>query len=170
MKLLCDCNDPYKLFSNEHQSSHMFDSWSFFHTNLAILLFFLFNLIFLVLDKNKNIVNVSLICSIIVIIICEIVENSDTFIAYAAKKNKNKKYGNYTGDILINSFGDILSAFVGLFIAHSFIKHGTNNVYIFIKKNILFILTSFIILETIPYYLSGETSIKAFILGEWKLL
>ena len=95
----------------------VFDQWSFTHVTHGILLFCLFFIIKIVVQKVYNFsIPITTIFILILIIefLWEYIENSSFVI------NKYRSYNefkNYYGDSIVNSLGDIISCLFGFLIA-----------------------------------------------------
>ena len=139
MKFLCDKCSSYKgklkLFSNEHQDKHLFDSFSFMHFNSGM---FYYDILRIFFDQTRSIQ-----LSIIITFFWEYWEQTD-FIIDFWKKNG---YPQYEGDTLINIVGDVICNISGIYTANKI-----ND----IEKKILL----YFIFEIIPYYISRENIIK----------
>ena len=98
---------PFCTYDEKCESKHMFDLWSFLHFGYNIILYIIFSLfmndiwqiLFFALSTN---------------IIFEFIENSNYVI------NSFRKVGDlgYSGDSLINTFGDIISDLLGIIVAN----------------------------------------------------
>ena len=138
MKLTCNCKKYYEIFSNKHRDKHLFDSWTFIHINDS---FIIFNLLHVFYNKN-----ISFYITIIIGILWEIIENNGFGKYFFGKLD----YDNYECDTIINSIGDIIADIFGSYLGYFISK---------LKKfKSLIILIIIIILDLIPYYLSGESN------------
>ena len=107
--------DPPKLISfslnGGDDSQQIFDIYSFSHVQGGIILYFLLSKFLQMSFKT------AFIYSIIMGIIFEIIENSET----AIKKFK-KVYRKYTGDSIVNIIGDIFCNILGFLFAYKYPK------------------------------------------------
>lgn len=109
----CKLGD-YSLWSSDawssHNSQHLFDPYSFTHILHGVLYFWLISLVF-----RKMSLVWRFFLAIVIAMAWEILENTNAVIEHYRTATLAL---NYFGDSVFNSFGDVLSAAVGFWIAY----------------------------------------------------